>query len=93
MDDSNWRALCAYASSVWGRPLTDGQRAAGWHLLHGFPNQAVEGAITVIAESGRENLPPWPLVYKTAESLASAMREVDIASLRSFLSTSPLPID
>jgi len=76
MDRSNWAALCAYTSSVWGRPMSEGQKAAGWKLLAGFPNEAVEGAITVIAESGREQMPPWSMVYKAAESLAHAMRDL-----------------
>ena len=75
MKASNWQALCAYMQSVWGRTLSEAQKAAGWQLLHGLPDEAVEGAILAIAEDGREQMPTWPVVLKTARQLAERMRD------------------
>lgn len=73
MDRSNWDALCAYMQSVWGRELTAGQRVAGWKLMKNLPNEAVEGAVTAIADDGQERMPVWPLVLKTARAIADQM--------------------
>lgn len=75
MDRSNWDALVAYMQAVWSRELSPVQRAAGWKLLAGLSNEAVEGAIAAIAEEGADRMPVWPLVLKTARSLEERIRD------------------
>lgn len=81
MQKSNWQALCAYMESLWHRQLTMLQTQAGWNLLKDLPDEAVEGAVVAIAESGRETMPPWPLVYKTGLALAEAIRAKELPQL------------
>lgn len=75
MDKHDFDGLCAYMASLWGRELSNLQRAGGWKMLHNLPNEAVEGAVVAISEGGRETMPPWPLVFKTAQTLADAIRD------------------
>jgi len=67
--------LTAFMGAVWGRELSQLQRAGGWKLLHALPNEAVEGAISEIADSGLEHLPAWPIVLKTARAIADRQRD------------------
>jgi len=76
MERANFDGVCAYIAGVWGRELSNLQRAAGWKLLHGLPNPAVEAAIDAIATGGREQIPPWSLIYKAAEAIAVAERDL-----------------
>jgi hypothetical protein len=75
MELSNWHELCAYMSSLWGREMTHAQKAAGFKLLGPLPNSAVENALVNIAEEGGDRIPPWPVLYKAARSIAEAERE------------------
>jgi hypothetical protein len=61
---------------IWGRELSNVQRAAGWKMLHLIADIAVEKAVDAIATDGREMLPPWPMVYKAAVAIASAERDL-----------------
>lgn len=68
MKQSRWIELCAYMASMWGRELTQSQKAAGYKMLGGLSDESVEGGVLQIAESGRETLPPIPLIFKHAQA-------------------------
>jgi hypothetical protein len=76
MERQKFDEICVYIGSIWGgREMAYAQRAAGWKLLANLPESAVEKAVDAIATDGREHMPPWPLVYKTANAIAQAERE------------------
>lgn len=75
MTPNKFDELLAYMGSVWDRIPTHAMRGAGWKLLKGLPDEAVEGAVVAIAEEGREKFPSWSIVYKAAQVLSDSMRD------------------
>jgi hypothetical protein len=75
MERTRFDVLTAYMQSAWGRELTYAQKAAGWKILGGLPDEAVEGAVSAIIDDGTDRMPPWPVILKATRSIADAMRE------------------
>lgn len=73
MQASGWAALCAYMGAVWGRQVSEAERSAGWKLMGGLPDEAVENAVTLLAEEGRDRLPPMSVILKTSRDLTQAL--------------------
>jgi hypothetical protein len=72
MQSQTWAALCAFMASVWHRQLGEAEQAAGMKLLGALPDEAVEKAVELLAESGREGMPSWSLLHKTAIDLRAS---------------------
>jgi len=69
MRPQTWAALCAFMASCWHRPIDPIEQAAGLKLLGALPDEAVENAVSLLAESGRESMPSWSVLYKAASDL------------------------
>lgn len=75
MDRSRFDMLAAYMQSAWGRELTFAQKEAGWKILAGLTNEAVEGAISTLIDDGGDRLPAWPVILKASRSLGDSRRD------------------